>query len=177
MTLLIQTAGNPRALAGPVRRELQALDKDLPIYDLMTLEEHMRIPMMEPRLTAGLVGGLGLVGLVLAMVGLYGVVSYFVNRRSREFGIRMALGARRGDVLRLVLRQGLSLVAVGTGIGLAVALPLAQVVASELYGVSPADPVTFTGVPLLLAVVGLLACYFPARRATRVDPITALRYE
>jgi len=177
MTFLIQTAGNPRALAGPVRRELQALDKDLPVYDLMTMQEHMRIPLLEPRLTSGLVGGLGLLGLLLAMIGLYGVVSYFVNRRSREFGIRMALGAGRGDVFRLVLRQGLSLVLVGTGIGLAAAFPLARLIASELYGVGPSDPVTFTAVPLLLAAVGALACYLPARRATRVDPITALRYE
>jgi predicted permease len=177
ITFLIQTAGNPRALAGPVRRELQALDKDLPVYDLMTMEEHMRIPLLEPRLTSGLVGGLGLLGLLLAMIGLYGVVSYFVNRRSREFGIRMALGAGRGDVFRLVLRQGLSLVLAGTGIGLAAAFPLARLIASELHGVGPSDPVTFTAVPLLLAAVGALACYLPARRATKVDPITALRYE
>jgi putative ABC transport system permease protein len=117
------------------------------------------------------------VGLVLAAVGIYGIMSYLVARRTHEIGTRMALGAERTDVLKLVLEKGLTLIAVGLAIGVAGALALTRALASLLYGVTPTDPVTFVVVSLLLTAVGLLACYIPARRATKIDPMMALRYE
>jgi putative ABC transport system permease protein len=137
----------------------------------------MGFALFEQRLTAQIVVALGLMGMALAAVGLYGVVSYSVNRRASEVGIRMALGAQRSDILRLVLGQAMWLTLIGTGLGLLAAFGLAHYLASLLYGVSPTDPPTFFAVAALLAAVMLLASYLPARRATRLDPMVVLREE
>jgi putative ABC transport system permease protein len=129
------------------------------------------------RLASTLVAAFGLVALLLASIGLYGVMAWVVSRRTHEIGIRMALGAQVGDVLKLILRQGMLLTAIGVVIGLGLAFASTRLMESQLYGVSATDPLTFTGIALLLIIVAFLACYIPARRATKVDPLVALRYE
>jgi predicted permease len=177
LTLLVKTAGDPSGLIPPIRQELHAVDKNISIITAMSLAEHMRFALFTQRAVAVLVGTLGMLGLFLAAVGLYGVVSFTMSQRTHEIGVRMALGAERGDIFQLVLGRGLRLALIGVGIGLAAALGLSRFLAGLLYGVSSADPFTFISVALLLVMISLLACYLPARRATRVDPIVALRYE
>lgn len=177
MALVAVSEGNERALLAQVRAELEALDPSLPIFHLGTLGEHLSIMLFLPRMGAGLLAAMGLLGLLLASVGLYGVVAYAVSKRTREVGIRMALGAGGGDVLRLVVREGMALVAVGIALGIAAALAGSRVLGSLLYGIGTSDPVTYVTIPLLLAGVAFLANLLPALRATRVDPIRALRYE
>jgi putative ABC transport system permease protein len=177
MTLVVRTAGDPLALAGPVRRELAAVDKDQPFYNARTLEQVLSQSVSRQRFQTLLTAIFAGVGLLLAAVGIYGVISYTVAQRTHEFGVRIALGAGRSDVLGLVVRYGLGLAAAGVGLGLAGSLLLARLLSSLLYGVSSSDPLTFAGVSLLLVGVALAACYFPARRATKVDPMTALRHE
>lgn len=176
-TVIVETASDPRRLVGAVRRELQALDKTLPTLSVMTLKDMLQFSLYQERVSAQLVAILGLIGLILAAVGLYGVVSYTVNQQTHEIGIRMALGAQQTDVLKEVLRQGLFLALVGITIGLAGASAVMQVLSSVLYGVSATDPATFASVVLLIITVALAASYLPARRATKVDPMVALRYE
>lgn len=175
--MLVRVAGDPRSLISEVRREVRQLDEKVPVTGLQTLEEVTSVSLLLPRAGATLFGLFGVLALVLASVGLYGVIAYLVGQRTREIGIRVALGASRADILRLVLSQGLKLLLVGTALGLAGALALTRVLSYVLYGVSPTDPATFVGVTGLLALVMLLACVLPARRATRVDPMIALRYE
>ena len=177
MTLHVRTSGDPGALINQVRDEVKALDRDLPLTNVKTMQEHMRTPLAPAKLLAWLSSAFGVLALLLASVGLYGVMAYLVSGRTREFGIRVTLGAQGGDVLRLVLAEGLTLVCFGILFGLLASIALTRVLQNVLYGVSATDPVTFVGVALLLASVTLVACYIPARRATKVDPMIALRYE
>jgi predicted permease len=176
-TLIVHTAGNPSALSEAVRRQVYALDPAMAIYNEETMEEHVRTAYFLPRLAATLFGVFGGIGLVLAVVGLYGVMSYAVSRRTREIGIRMALGAKQGTVERLILRQGMVLTLIAIALGWPAAWMLARLAASFLYGIQPHDAVTFALVPPLLAAFALAACWLPARRAASVDPMQALRTE
>ena len=177
VTLVARTKTNPQSVIAAVRNEIHNLDPDLPLYDVKTLNEHMRIPLFPARMAALVLGSFGIIALMLAAFGIYGVMSYVVSQRTHEIGIRMALGAQQRDVLRLVVRQGMWLALIGMGIGLIAAFALTRVVSSLLYDVSATDPLTFAGVSFLLAIVALVACLVPARRATKVDPMIALRYE
>ena len=161
----------------PVRQQIATLDPNLAVDNIETMDEHVDKALLIPRLSAVLLGVFGAVGLTLATVGLYGVMNYSVRRRTREIGIRMALGARTGGVLRLVARQGLALAGIGVAIGLALSLLVSRFAASLLYGISATDPLTFIAVPTLLLIVAVLAVLLPARRAAKTDPLAALRYE
>jgi putative ABC transport system permease protein len=177
MTLVVRAVGNPNALVAPIRREVHELDATAPVFAVRTAEEYLARSTAPTRFNTFLVGAFALVALVLTVVGLYGVVAYSVSQATRDIGIRMALGARRADVLRLVLGQGLTLTLGGVGVGLLAALALTRVMSSLLFGVAATDALTFGGVAALLLIVAVIACYVPARRATRVDPIIAIRYE
>lgn len=177
MTLHVRTTDDPGAAINQVRAEVKALDSNLPLTNVKTMEEHMRLPLAPAKLFAWLSSGFGGLALLLAAIGLYGVMAYIVSGRTREIGIRMALGAQANDVLRLVIGQGMMLALIGVAIGLVAAFALTRLLSSFLYGVSATDPLTFVGVAVLLTGVALLACYIPARRAMKVDPMVALRYE
>lgn len=177
VSLLVRTDGNLAALEGSVRNEIHALDPTIAIFNVETMQEHLRDALFLPRLAGTLFGIFGITGLILTAVGLYGVMSYSVTRRTREIGIRLALGAQIGAVQRLVVRQGMMLTLIAIGLGVPCALALARFATSILYGVRPHDAVTFTAVPLFLMVVALLACWIPARRIAKVDPQIALRYQ
>ncbi|HEX8293920.1 MAG TPA: ABC transporter permease [Pyrinomonadaceae bacterium] len=177
MALVVRAGGEPSALAASVRREVQSLEKNLPVADARPMTEVLGTALYAARTGAAMLTGFGLLALLLAAVGLYGVMAYSVARRTREVGIRMALGARRSDVLRLVLREALTLVACGVALGLAGAWAATRLLAGFLYGVSTTDPFTFLGTTAVLVAAALLACLVPARRATKVDPMIALRYE
>ena len=177
MTLLVRADGNPKSLIAAVRHEVKGLDDNLPPFNVVTLAENIDISLFPARFGALLLGGFGLLALVLATVGIYGVMSYSVSQRTHEIGIRMALGAQVNNVLRLVVGQGMVLASIGMAMGLAAAFALTRVVKNLLYGVSATDLATFAVITVLLFVVALLACYLPARRATKVDPLVALRYE
>jgi ABC-type antimicrobial peptide transport system permease subunit len=153
------------------------MDPNLPVFDAKTMTEHMRLSMMPLVVGAWVAGGFALLALILAGLGIYGVMAYSVSQRTREIGIRMALGATSGNVLAVVLTQGARLALIGLGIGLAGSFAVTKLMSSVLYGVSATDLVTFAAVSALLAVVVLAACYVPARRASKVDPMIALRYE
>ncbi len=176
-TLLIRTAGDPEQLTAQVREHARALEKDVVFANITTMEQVLNRTLAQPRMNLALLGSLSALALVMAVIGVYGVMSYAVSQRTREMGIRMALGARKEDVLRLVLRQGLRVTLAGVGVGLAVSLALTRLMQSLLFGVSPTDPATFAAVAALLLAVALAACWIPARRAARVDPMVALRYE
>jgi len=176
-TLVVSTNGGPAQTLAALRREIERLDPHLPVFGAMTLTEHLRLPLFPARVAAAALGSFGALSLTLAAIGLFGVMSYSTGQRTREIGVRMALGARRSDVLRLLIRQGMAVVALGVALGMAGALALTRLMRGLLFGVSATDPLTFAGVALLLAVVALVACYLPARRATRVDPLVALRQE
>jgi macrolide transport system ATP-binding/permease protein len=176
-SLVVRTNGDPTALIGTIRREVRELDPNLPLFDVKTLTEHASISLFPMRVGAAVAGGFGLVALALAALGVFGVIAYSVAQRTREIGVRMALGATPGDVARMIVRQGMTLGLVGLGIGLLVALLLTPLMASVLVGVDPRDAATFGGISALLAAVVFFACYLPAHRATRVDPTKALRAE
>jgi len=176
-SLVVRTVGDPRAAIAAVRNEVHALDPNLPVYDVKTMTEHMRLALFPARIAATVLGSFGCVALTLAAIGIYGVTSYSVAQRTREIGIRMALGAQLNDVLRLIIAQGIKLTAIGVGLGLGGAYLLTRAMSSLLYEVSATDTGTFVTVPALLVAVALVASYLPARRATKVDPLVALRYE
>ncbi len=177
MTVLVRTSGGPLAMAAAVREQVRALDKDVPVTHVRTMEEVFGASVAQPRFSMLVVGLFAALALVLSAVGIYGVMAYSVSRRAHEIGVRMALGARTSQVLKLVLKEGMTLTLVGIVIGLFGAFALTRVMATLLFGVSTRDPFTFVGVSTLLAAVAFVACYIPARRATKVDPLTALRYE
>ena len=177
MTVVVRGASNPKSLAEAMRAEVWAIDKDLPVPDIKTMDELVSGSVARRRFNMLLLGIFASVALVLAAVGIYGVMSYSVTQRTHEIGIRMALGARQSDVLKLVIRQGATLAAVGVGIGLVGASALTRVLASLLFEVGTTDPATFVSLSLLLTAVALGACFVPARRAAKVDPMVALRYE
>jgi predicted permease len=176
-TLLIHTAGNPASALESVQGQIHALDPQLAVFNEETMQEHVRTAFFLPRVAAMLFGTFGFIGLVLAAVGLYGVMSYAVSRRTREIGIRMALGAKPGTVERMVLRQGMVITLIAVVLGWPVAWMLARVAASFLYGIQPRDALTFAVVPPFLAAIALIACWIPARRAALIDPMKALRTE
>jgi ABC-type antimicrobial peptide transport system permease subunit len=155
----------------------QQLDPNLPLFEIKTMAQRVNESIWPTRTMSKLVGIFGVIALLLACAGLYGVLSYTVAQRTREIGLRLALGAQTGDVLRLIIRQGLRLALGGVALGLIAAFALTRVLAGFLRGVSATDPLTFAVIPLLLSVVALLACYLPARRATKVDPLAALKCE
>jgi predicted permease len=177
MTLLVRTDGDPLEALPAVRDELKGLNKNLTLYEINTLSAQLAEALSNERMIAVLLGVFGVAALLLAAVGLYGVMSYAVARRTHEIGVRIALGAQTRDIMILVLWQGMMLLLVGAIVGLAASFALTRLMSSLLYGVSATDPLTFAGITLLLASVALLACYLPARRATKVDPMVALRYE
>ena len=177
LTLMVRTSSEPQAVIGALRSEFHELDSNLPVYSVRTMTEHMALPLFPARVAATLLGSLGVLALILAAIGIFGVMSYAVSQRTREIGIRMALGADAARILRLVIGQGLKLILFGLAIGLLAAFAGTRLMSSLLYGVSATDTVTFGVIALLLTGVALLACYLPARRATRVDPMIALRCE
>jgi predicted permease len=176
-TLVARTSLDPATLSGPVRDAIRALDPSLPLDGVSTLEDHIDLSLLPARIAGIVLGFLGLLGLALASLGVAGVVAFGVSQRVREIGIRIALGARGGEVVRLVVRDGLRLVVIGVGAGVAVALPLAMLVRRFLYGLSPLDPAAFGSAIVVFGLAALLASWIPARRAAAVDPMVALRAE
>ena len=176
-TLVVRTSGDPRPLTQAIREQVLAVDKNQPVYDVKTMDERVAVTLETRRFAVVLLGIFGGLALLLAAIGLYGVLAFAVTQRTREIGIHMALGAQARDVLGMVLKQGMSLVLFGVVLGVAGAYALTRLMQSLLFEVSATDPTTFALVPLLLGIVGFVACYIPARRATKVDPLVALRYE
>ncbi|HZN07803.1 MAG TPA: FtsX-like permease family protein, partial [Pyrinomonadaceae bacterium] len=176
--VVVRTRGPAADLIPTVRSELLALDPALPVKDISAVSADIDNTLAATRLASTLISIFGVVALLLASIGLYGVMAWMVSQRTREVGIRMALGARPADVLTLIIKQGIVLTFAGVVIGLLAALAATRLIdTQQLYGVSATDPFTFAAIALLLTTVSLLACYLPARRATRVDPLKALRYE
>lgn len=177
LTMIVRTQTDPQSTIAAIRSEFSKLDANLPVYNVETLTSHMSLPLFPARVAAILLGSFGLLALLLAAIGIFGVMSYAVSQRTREIGIRMALGASYGGILKLVVGDGVKLVGLGVAIGLAAAFAGTRLMSGLLYGVSATDSITFAAIAILLSIVAMLACYFPARKATTVDPMIALRYE
>ena len=176
-SIQVRTEADPEVVLGTVRDEVQALNTDIPITNVSTIDQIFAQGLFAPRMGAALLGLFGLLALVLAAIGIYGVMAYSVSQRTHEIGIRMALGAAGQDVVRMLVRQGLTLTGIGLGVGLVAAFFVTRLAGSLLYGISATDPLTFAGVVVILGMVGLAACYIPARRATHIDPLDALRID
>ena len=176
-TLIVRTAGEPTRMLNSVREQIWALDRQQPLYNVRTVDQVLAQAVARPRFNMLLISILAGVALVLASVGIYGVISYSVTQRTHELGVRMALGATAADVLKLVIGQGMLLAGIGLGVGLVAAFAVTRIMASLLFGVSASDPLTYLGLAALLGAIAFLACYIPARRATKVNPVTALRAE
>jgi putative ABC transport system permease protein len=177
MSVVAHTTADPDVFAANLRKIVASVDPDTPVDDIRTMEQLISTSVAQPRFTMLLLTIFATVALILGAVGIYGVIAYTVSQRTQEIGVRMALGASKEDVLRLVVRQGATLALIGVTIGLAAALATTRVLKNMLYGVSTTDAATFVIVPLVLMAVALLASYIPARRAARVDPMSALRAE
>jgi ABC-type antimicrobial peptide transport system permease subunit len=173
--VVVRTNADPKSAIASVRNEVHKLDANLPIYDVKTLSQHLDVPLFPLHAAAVAVGSFGVVALILAAIGIYGVMAYSVSQRTQEIGIRMALGARAIDVWRMVLRHGIAITAAGLALGLICAFGVSRVVANLLYGVSATDRTTFILISVLLSIVAMAACIIPARRATRVDPVIAIK--
>jgi predicted permease len=177
LEVIVRTAGDPRAIAASVQSEIQSLDKSVAKFQVATVEQQLGQETAERRFQTSLIGLFSLAALILSAIGIYGLMHYFVAQRTNEIGVRMALGARYGNVLSLVLRQGLVLAGIGVMVGVLGALALTRLLSSLLFGVTPTDPVTFAAAPAILLGVAVLACWIPARRAAAIDPVRALRQE
>ncbi len=177
MYVVVRAEGDPMAMLAAMRAQVKALDAELPIYRAKRMEEYVAASVAQRRFTSVLCTVFAGAGLLLAIVGLFGVMSYSVAQRTHELGVRVAVGAAKADILRLILKEGMGITAVGIVVGLVGTLALSSILKNQLYGVSERDPLTFLAVISVLALVALVACYIPARRATRVDPMVALRYE
>jgi predicted permease len=177
ITLFVHTTGAPGVMLSEIRRIVRGIDVHIPITYEKTIRDHMAVALWPSWMGAMLLGSLGLLAFILASMGVYGVMAYSVSQRTRELGIRMALGAQTGQVIQLVLRQGMFLAAIGLSFGLFAAFGSTRLAGSLLYGVNPSDPVIFLSVTSLLAFAAFAACYFPARRALKINPVTALRVE
>jgi putative ABC transport system permease protein len=175
--MVIRAEGDPMNIVAAVKSQVWSVEREQPLSGIQPMEEVIAVSIAPRRFNMLLLGIFAALALMLAAVGIYGVISYTVAQRTREIGVRMALGARRADVLKLVVRQGMSLALAGIGAGLAASFALTRLMANLLFGVSPSDPLTFGAIASLLGSVALLACYLPARRATKVDPLVALRSE
>ncbi len=160
-----------------VKSEIWAVNKNLPFSSVATIDDLVSRSLGERRFNLLLLGSFAAIALTLASVGIYGLISFSTSRRTHEIGVRMALGAQTDDILKMVLKEGMTLAVTGVGLGLAASIALTRLLSSFLFGVSATDPITYAGVSLVLAAVALLACYIPARRAMKVDPMVALRYE
>jgi putative ABC transport system permease protein len=177
MRLVVRSSGDPSALTSAVRHAIESVDPNQPATEIRTMNEFLTAAVAQRRLSMLLLGGFAAIATILAAIGIYGVMAYAVTQRSHEIGIRMALGAEPADVLRMVVLDGMRLAVIGLFLGIVGSTLAVRYLESQLYGVKATDPATFVGVVLLLAAVAVAACYFPARRATKVDPLTALRYE
>jgi putative ABC transport system permease protein len=177
VTFFIQTSGAPGPILAEARRIIRGLDTRIPITYEKTISDHMAFALWPSWMGAVLLGGFGLLALALASMGVYGVMAYSVSQRTREIGIRIALGAQTTEVLLLVLRQGMAIAIIGLTIGLIASFGATRLLAALLYGVNPNDPAVFACVTLLLGAAAVAACYFPARRAVQIDPVLALRFE
>jgi putative ABC transport system permease protein len=177
MTVITRAAADPNQLIAAMRQQVKAVDSDQPIYNIRTMNEIRSDSVAPERLNLTLLSLFAGIALVLAVVGIYGVMSYSVTQRTHEIGIRMAIGAQPRDVFRMVIGQGMILALIGIACGLVGAFGLTRLMATMLFGVEPTDPATFGVIAVLLTLVALVACYVPSRRATKVDPVVSLRYE
>jgi putative ABC transport system permease protein len=175
--IVVRTAAEPKRMAAAIRREVRQVDPSQPIADVQPMEQYVSTALARPRLYAILLATFASLALLLAAVGLYGLMAYAVSRRTHEIGVRMALGAQKSDLLGLIIKNGMTLTLIGVAIGLAIAFALTRLMTTLLFGVTPTDAITFASVSAFLMLVALIACYIPARRATKVDPLVALRYE
>jgi ABC-type antimicrobial peptide transport system permease subunit len=177
MTLVVKSGQDPATLAGPIRQQIRALDPNLPVADVRTMSDVVGATLSTPRFTGVLLGTFAVLALILSAIGIYGVLSYVVSRRTREIGIRVAIGAQRAQVLRLILRSGLSLALAGVVIGIVVAAAASQLMRGMLHDVQPMDPFAFLAAIVLLSSIAALASLVPAWRASRVDPVVVLKGE